>query len=157
MPLSQEYYYKIYPKLKYYALSLSRDKTLAEDLVSDTILRALEKAEENLSEAELCNWCLRVLRNRLIDIKRKKTEQQFNPEMPEDQGSALQTEQHGYTNILYSRCMSKLTDTQREVIILNLFEGQTARAISELLGKPQNTVLTWLSKAKSELYDCLTA
>ena len=157
MSISRQYYKEVYPRLKFYALSKCGDKTLADDLVSDTILRAIEKADENLTETELTYWCLRVLKNRFVDIKRKHTERQFDPVVPEDETDALKTEQDGFANILYNQCMSKLDQTQKEVLILNLFEGLTTKLIAELLEKPQNTVLTWLSKAKSELNDCLTA
>ena len=68
-----------------YAVALCKDHTLASDLVQDTMLRQLEQHHDNLSEKEITYWCKRVLKNRYLDILKKKKESQLNPEIPEDE------------------------------------------------------------------------
>ena len=93
MSISRQYYKEVYPRLKFYALSKCGDKTLADDLVSDTILRAIEKADENLTETELTYWCLRVLKNDLLTLKENTLNGNLTQWCPEDETDALKTEQ----------------------------------------------------------------
>ena len=46
-------------------------------------------------------------------------------------------------------------DEKRDILIEQTVYGYTAKEISEKRGKPMGTILSWLSKAKSQLRDCL--
>lgn len=54
-----------------YAVSICHDTVNAEDLVSETVLRALERRIKLKDETKLKQWMLRVLTNIFIDQKRK--------------------------------------------------------------------------------------
>lgn len=49
----------------------------------------------------------------------------------------------------------KLPDKYRNVIYLFYYEGYTAVEIANMLNKSENTIYTWLSRAKSKLKDAL--
>ena len=51
--------------------------------------------------------------------------------------------------------MEKLKQDHAEVMVMNIVKGMTTKVISEIVGKPQNTILTWLTKAKTEFHDCI--
>ena len=51
--------------------------------------------------------------------------------------------------------MEKIEPKHAEVMIMSVLKGMTTKVISEVLGKPQNTILTWLSKAKIDFHDCI--
>jgi len=51
--------------------------------------------------------------------------------------------------------MKRLNSQHSEVMVMNILKGMTTKAISEILNKPQNTILTWLTKAKTEFHDCI--
>ncbi len=55
------------PGLLLYARTIVRDGPLAEDLVQDTLLRALERADAFRGEASLATWLHRILHNLAID------------------------------------------------------------------------------------------
>lgn len=62
-------YYGLYR----YALSMARNSTVAEDLVQDTMARALEKREQFRSGTDLRCWIRAILRNRFLnDLRRDK-------------------------------------------------------------------------------------
>ncbi len=63
------------PGLLRYALALTRDEGRAEDLVQDTVTRALERGQQFRGESSLRTWLHRVMYNRFIDdVRRDRTE-----------------------------------------------------------------------------------
>jgi RNA polymerase sigma-70 factor (ECF subfamily) len=62
------------PGLLRYARTLVHDPERAEDLVQDTVVRALEKAESFRSESLLRTWLHRILHNIAVDQSRRRHE-----------------------------------------------------------------------------------
>ncbi|MEZ5184422.1 MAG: sigma-70 family RNA polymerase sigma factor [Candidatus Nanopelagicales bacterium] len=58
-----------------YVRSISRDDATAEDLVQETVTRALEKAESLKSVASLRPWLFRIAHNTTIDFYRRRREE----------------------------------------------------------------------------------
>ena len=54
-----------------FALSICREKENAEDLVSETVLKALENKNKLKDKTKIKQWMLRVLSNSFIDERRK--------------------------------------------------------------------------------------
>src|SRR5487761_2678885 len=73
------------PGVPRYARTLVRDSQQAEDLVQDTIVRALEKAESFRSESLLRTWLHRILHNIAVDQSRRRHEDSINvsPDSPD--------------------------------------------------------------------------
>lgn len=156
MGLSAKDYKSIYPRLFAYAMSRCRNEAVAEDLVSQTMITAVENLDAGLEVNDLTAWCVTVLRNKHLDYIKKKKESQLDPVMPEDQNTKdSNAGGDGFSNILFSECMKRLNSQHSEVMVMNILKGMTTKAISEILNKPQNTILTWLTKAKTEFHDCI--
>lgn len=62
------------PGLLRYARAITRDTELAEDLVQETLLRALQRADGFRGEASLSTWLHRILHNLAIDQFRHNRE-----------------------------------------------------------------------------------
>jgi RNA polymerase sigma-70 factor (ECF subfamily) len=58
------------PSLLRYARALTRDPDAAEDLVQDTVVRALERAGDFRGEAAPQTWLHRILHHRFVDLVR---------------------------------------------------------------------------------------
>ncbi len=54
-----------------FALSISHDTTVAEDLVSETVLKALENRNKLKDKTKLKQWMLRIVSNSFIDERRR--------------------------------------------------------------------------------------
>ena len=157
MKLTRKDLINLYPKLFAFAVSLSRDKTIAEDLVNDTFVKIMEKLEDQLELKDLTAWSITVLRNQFLDRIRKKSELQLDLESNEE--ANLQDTSLGvdpFSQIIFSECWGKLTDNYQEVLRFSIFDGLTSKDIGQILDRPQNTVLTWLTKAKLQFHACLS-
>ncbi|MBP8882627.1 MAG: sigma-70 family RNA polymerase sigma factor, partial [Dermatophilaceae bacterium] len=70
MPLTTDDLTAAVPGLLRYARSLTRDPVAAEDLVQDTVVRALERADTFRGEASVQTWLHRILHHRFVDLVR---------------------------------------------------------------------------------------
>ena len=67
----------LYPRLMNSAVYLTKDVTLAHDLVQDTVKKVLENKDTWNDINNFVAWSIRIMNNRFIDMKRKKTEFQI--------------------------------------------------------------------------------
>jgi len=68
------------PRLYRYALSLSRDHDRAEDLVQDTLVKALEHGDTFRGGSSLQTWLHRILHNTFVDGVRAAHDTSTSPE-----------------------------------------------------------------------------
>ena len=62
------------PGLLRYARSIARDDAVAEDLVSETLVRALERSDSFRADSGLATWLHRILHNLAVDRFRRQRE-----------------------------------------------------------------------------------
>lgn len=62
------------PGLLRYATAMVRDPDLAQDLVDDTCVRALERSESFRAHSSLATWLHRILHNLAVDRARSRRE-----------------------------------------------------------------------------------
>ncbi|MGM0608237.1 MAG: RNA polymerase sigma factor [Candidatus Muiribacteriota bacterium] len=75
----EEIYIEYEEMLKRFALSLSRDENIAEDLLQETFMRALKNIEllNTLADYKIKSWLFTVLKNCFYDMKRKNKKESF--------------------------------------------------------------------------------
>ena len=73
MSLNAEQVVAELPGLLRYALALTRDPDRAEDLVQDTVTRALERSDQFRADSSPATWLHRVMYHRFIDDVRRHT------------------------------------------------------------------------------------
>jgi RNA polymerase sigma-70 factor (ECF subfamily) len=136
------------PALRRFARALSRDAETADDLVQDTMVRAL-RAEHLFQGGDLRTWLFTILlnldRNRRRGLARRpafSVIEEVDPAAPPgSDGSARDIE----------RGLSMLPPEQREVLLLVTLEGMTYREAADVQGVPVGTVMSRLSRARSAL------
>jgi RNA polymerase sigma-70 factor (ECF subfamily) len=127
---------------------LSRDAETADDLVQDTLVRAL-RAEHLFHGGDLRTWLFTILlnldRNRRRGLSRRPVlaviEEIDPPAEPGSDGSGRDIE----------RGLSMLPAEQREVLLLVTLEGMSYREAADVQGVPIGTVMSRLSRARSTL------
>lgn len=133
---------ELLPGLYRYVGSITRDSATAEDLVQETVARALEKADTLKSSGAARSWLFRIAHNTTIDYYRRQRE-----EPTED--IATEVEQRwrddDYTvdaEVVVTRsetadevrdALVRLPYTYRSVVVLHDAEGWTSREIAEVM------------------------
>ena len=136
------------PALRRYARALTRDAELADDLVQDTLVRAL-RSEHLFHGGDVRSWLYTILtnlnRNRLRSLARRPTltpiEDNDSPDMagPEAGGRDIE------------RALATLVDDQRTALLLVVLEGLSYREVAEVQGVPIGTVMSRLARARMQI------
>ena len=124
----------ILPRLRVYALSLTRDRDAADDLVHDTVIKALTGRQSFEPGTNLSAWVFRIQRNEFISGLRRT-----RPSVPVDSAIAdsLSHQPHQESRLVMREFMSafgKLAPTQREALLLAVLEGQSYEVIAAHTG-----------------------
>src|SRR5258708_25301798 len=120
----------ILPRLRVYALSLTRDRDAADDLVHDTVVKALTGRKSFELGTNLSAWVFRIQRNEFISGLRR-----LPPSVPVDSAVAESPfhQPHQESRLVMREFMSafgKLAPTQREALLLAGLEGQAYEGIA---------------------------
>lgn len=144
------------PYLRRFARGLVSDRALADDLVQDTIERALTRLhlfDRNLS---LRNWLFRILRNLCVShyrvIQRRGEHVEFDELAIADPLELQPQEALSQLNDL-SVGLGQLSHEQREVLLLVSLEGLSYREAAEVLSLPIGTVMSRLGRARANLQE----
>ncbi|HEY7458777.1 MAG TPA: sigma-70 family RNA polymerase sigma factor [Xanthobacteraceae bacterium] len=136
------------PSLRRFARALSRDAETADDLVQDTLVRAL-RAEHLFHGGDLRTWLFTILlnldRNRRRSLSRRPT-----LAVIEDVDPAAAPGSDG-TGRDIERGLALLPAEQREVLLLVTLEGMSYREAAEVQGVPIGTIMSRLSRARAAL------
>jgi RNA polymerase sigma-70 factor, ECF subfamily len=136
------------PALRRFARALSRDAETADDLVQDTLVRAL-RAEHLFHGGDLRTWLFTILLN-LDRNRRRGLSRRPVLAVIEDVDPAAAPGSDG-TGRDIARALTLLPQEQREVILLITLEGMSYREAAEVQGVPIGTVMSRLSRARSTL------
>ena len=138
------------PALRRYARALTRDAEIADDLVQDTLVRAL-RSEHLFQGEDVRSWLYTILtnlnRNRLRSLARRPTitviEENDAPIGPEGGGRDIE------------RALATLVEDQRTTLLLVVLEGLSYREVADVQGVPIGTVMSRLSRARTQIKDFL--
>ncbi len=146
MALGSEEIVAALPGLLRYALALTRDPDRAEDLVQDTVMRGLERADRFRGESAPATWLHRVMYHLFIDGVRRGGRQVAGPVDDEVVVRAVEEAWHddSYTVdvaavLLRAETRDELYDAlvrlpvpYRAAVVLHDVEGLTAAMVAEI-------------------------
>jgi RNA polymerase sigma-70 factor (ECF subfamily) len=150
------------------AFWLMRDRADAEDVVQDAYVRALRGYDGFRGEA-MRPWLLAIVRNvawRALAVRRRATNNVIpiesayarsdgdDPEpmsIASDEPSAEARLIEAGDRVLVTRALDAVAPLFREVLVLREIEEMSYAEIASVLGVPQGTVMSRLSRARAEL------
>lgn len=133
--------------------------TEAEDVFQDTFMKYALRDETFRGEDHKKAWLLRVAINACKDrLKAARTKNISLEDQLESGDSVLTNRQssdsdRGLNEILDA--MDSLGDPPKTELYLALYEGYSAREISEITGEPEGTVYSWISRGRKKLQEVL--
>src|ERR1700674_3306841 len=136
------------PALRRYARALTRDAETADDLVQDTLVRAL-RSQHLFHGGEVRSWLYTILtnlnRNRLRSLARRPL---LTPIDDNDTAGAAGPEAGGRD---IERALAGLVEEQRSALLLVVLEGLTYREVAQVQGVPIGTVMSRLARARAQI------
>lgn len=144
------------PRLRAFAISLTRNVTLADDLVQETILKAWSNMEKFEAGSNLDAWLFTILRNTYYSALRKTRR-----EVQDSEGThaALLSEKPAHDGRLafqdFQRAFDLLSPEHREVLILVGASGFTCEEAAGMMGVAVGTVKSRASRARKRLAELL--
>lgn len=141
--LHDRYYYQMY----LYAQKIYNHPSVLDEAVADCFIKLWIRRKDLLIERSVKSYLFLMLRNRLIDILRKKDKMVHFVEgtFPEPPDGEMQSELDRYA-LLY-QALEKLPEQRRRILKLAVFESFTYAQISEKLQISVNTVKTQIGRA----------
>lgn len=142
-----------------YAASILHDLDRARDVVQDTFIRLCQQDPSKLRE-NVKTWLFTVCRNRSLDVLRKDKRIQPLDEVRWKRvaGSGLQPDQQAERDEQMARvmrCLDRLSDNQREVILLKFQQGLSYQEIVEVTGLTSGNVGFLIHTGLKRLRDLL--
>src|SRR2546423_11276550 len=136
------------PALRRYARALARDAEIADDLVQDTLVRAL-RSERLFLGGDVRSWLYTILtdlnRNRLRSLSRRPA---LMP-MGDNDAADMAGPEAGGRDI--ERALATLVEDQRTALLLVVLEGLSYREVAEVQGVPIGTVMSRLARARAQI------
>jgi RNA polymerase sigma-70 factor (ECF subfamily) len=152
-----------------FAMTLTRNRTDAEDLVQEACLRAIKGMTHTAIKSDPKVWLFTILRNVWINEWRRRAKgPEFillgkrriddGPLQPWFSDERERPDDHFERSVTSGKirlAISGLPETFREVVVLRYFEGFSYRQIASILGCPAGTVMSRLNRARAELRSIL--
>jgi RNA polymerase sigma-70 factor, ECF subfamily len=141
------------PRLRRYARALTRDPGRADDLVQDTLLRALAKQHLWQPGTNLRAWLFTLMHNQHVnDVRRSAREGQTVEIDTMSNGLTATTDPTASRQLNeLRRALAQLPDEQRETILLVGLEGLSYEETAGILAVPVGTVRSRLSRGRGNL------
>jgi len=140
------------PRLRRYARSLLHDRVRADDLVQDTMMRALEKAHLYQHDTNLRGWLVTIMHNEHVNATRRRARGPIY--VSDDAISELgrsETQEAPVELREIRRAVERLPQDQREPLILHWLHGLKYEEIAEEMGLPLGNVQSRISRARKAL------
>jgi RNA polymerase sigma-70 factor (ECF subfamily) len=155
-----------------FIVRLVQDHQLAEDLVQETFLRVFGSRKRWQPRSKFTSWLYRIARNLCIDEKRRywnrlvqrdaearigdSSDSLSVIDLTEDKGfnARQRSSQRAHAEII-KQAVNSLSHDQREVIILNKYQGLSYIEIAEILGVTPESIKQRAYRAHLKLREIL--
>lgn len=156
-----EIYRRTGGKLYAMALSILRDRALAEEALQEALVDVWRGAGSfRPQRGHALGWLVTVTRNRALRVARRRGAESAGradelPQMPDTAADPLQVLERRADGAALARCLRALEADQRRAILLAYYRGLSQRQLAERLDRPLGTVKSWIRRGLAGLKRCL--
>lgn len=141
---------ELLPKLRRYAVALVRDPSRADELVQDTVAKALRSAEQFQPGTNLRAWLFSIQYSQFISTLRREARRPTSP-LQDDAGHCFGAFEDAIVLRELDRAVGQLPKNQRAALLLAVLEDMSYEEISRVVGAPVGTVRSRISRARHRL------
>ena len=140
------------PELIRWCRNMTRDSSLAEELVQEAFLRAMlqEETLSVLGEKQRRSWLYRVIKNLYIDRKRRGSYEVMVDTFPESAD-----ESDDVTNLEWEHLLESLPDMEGVLFTMRYLQGYNSEQLSQIFQIPSGTIRSKLSSARKHLKEAI--
>jgi RNA polymerase sigma-70 factor (ECF subfamily) len=140
------------PSLRAFAISLIFDRTRADDLVQDTLVRAWGAIDRFERGTNLNAWLFTILRNLYYSEHRKRQREVADPEGSYAATLAIAPDQPSRLDYEDMRAaLARIPADQREALLLVAAEGLSYEDVAQITGVAIGTVKSRVNRARVRL------
>jgi RNA polymerase sigma-70 factor, ECF subfamily len=140
------------PRLRRYARALTGDRNSADDLVQDTLERALSRFHLWREGSDLRAWLFTIMHNIYVNQIRSRIRRQHEALETDPAAEAVRAPEPDWLELRdLEAALARLPEEQRAVVLLVGLEQFTYEETARVLGVPTGTVMSRLSRARERL------
>jgi len=141
------------PRLRRYARALTRSADRADDLVQETLLRAISKSHLWQTGTDIRAWLFTIMHNHYVNMVRRAIRDETTVDIEQMTSSLVAITDPTASRQLreLEQCLARLPGEQREVILLVGLEGMSYETAAQVLNVPVGTVRSRLSRGRDAL------
>lgn len=139
------------PRLRRYARALSGDDGEADDLIQDTLERALSRIDQWRQGENPRKWLFSILHNLYVDSLRRKSRRPPHVGLESVGVEQSSPAADGASGRDLDRALHLLSGEQRQVVLLIGLEGLSYAETAEVLEIPIGTVMSRLARGRDRL------
>jgi len=140
------------PHLRAFARSLCGNAALADDVAQDAMLKAWNARERYKTGTNMKAWTFTILRNQFYSIKRRSwRSSSLDQEVAEQTIVANDDVEKSMELNTVRKALNRLSDDQREAIILVGASGLSYEEAGEICGVAVGTIKSRVSRARTTL------
>jgi RNA polymerase sigma-70 factor, ECF subfamily len=141
------------PRLRRYAVALTRSQDKADDLVQTTLMRAIAKQHLFKPDTNLRAWLFTLLHNQNVNDVRKSAYQGIVVNIEDAASDLVAVADPSASRQLteLDQAIGTLPVEQRQVILMVGLEGMAYEEVAAILMVPVGTVRSRLSRGRSAL------
>ena len=141
------------PRLRRYARALTRASDRADDLVQDTLLRALTKLHLWQPGTDIRAWLFTIMHHQYVNTVRREAREASAVDIERIASTMVATTDPTARRQLVEldQALAQLSAEHREVLLLVGLEGMDYESVAQILGAPVGTVRSRLSRGRERL------
>ena len=149
---------QLLPRLRRFAIALTGSAADGDDLVQDTVERALKNLHAWEPGSRLDSWMFRIAKNRFIDTRRSAKRGKTETIESADEYAALDGERAMQSHLTFqdtAKALQALPVKQRQAVALVLVDGLSYREAADILEIPIGTLTSRIARAREALMTAL--
>ena len=153
---TEKLYQAHYMRVFSYAMTLSGDRTLAEEITQETFYRAFAKADKFRKESDEVTWLCAIAKNYFYDEKRRQGKTGPIPEgtdLPDPGKGIEQTAVDRDSSFRIHVALHALEEPYREIFELRVFGELSFSEIGTIFGKTENWARVTYHRARLKLQE----
>jgi RNA polymerase sigma-70 factor (ECF subfamily) len=142
---------ELIPRLRRFAVSLTRNHSSADDLVQACLERALSSWSEKRPEGDLRAWLFSILYRQFLDAYRRSRRYARMLEFFTGRDDSQPSVERSVIAQSTLEAFERLSTEQRALLLWVSVEGLSYKEVAEILNVPIGTVMSRLSRARQAL------